>query len=362
MIDGFVDETSGLVRLEMLTATVKLFFSRGPEMQKMLGRLLQKAIQETTNPDVRDRALLYYRLLQSSPDEARRVVCASKSVVEEFHEEVDADAKERLVEEFNTLGTVLKMPASKFVLSKVPSRFLGAVRMMPAPLPDGYAPSFDAHDQSPTDQQLYADDPLLGGLPAPVQQSSPAVDLNADLLGDSFSAPSTVPAPAVVTAASPMDDLLGMGDLLGGADPLGSPPPAPAVTEAPFALAIGAKMDGSTFEARWSQIPQVVPQQRQMRPMVSAPLTTTAVEEILKNAGIYVVASGTVPPNALKFFFYAQQLSGPAGLGGEVWFLCELMVVQGGNTQCTLKAQNAQPQSVEAFYRTLWQALAAYVL
>merc|ERR1712232_1347053 len=110
------------------------------------------------------------------------------------------------------------------------------------------------------------DDPLLGGPPAPVQQSSPAMDLNADLLGDSFSSPSAAPPPAApapaATAASQMDDLLGMGDLLGGADPLGSPTPAPAATQAPFALAIGARMDGPTFEARWSQLPQAAPQQR----------------------------------------------------------------------------------------------------
>merc|ERR1719221_1931176 len=102
MIDGFVEEGSGAVRLEMLTATVKLFFCRPPEMQVMLGRLLEKAIQEVSHPDVRDRALLYYRLLEFSPEEARRVVCAPKEVVEEFQEEIDHDMKERTYEEFNT--------------------------------------------------------------------------------------------------------------------------------------------------------------------------------------------------------------------------------------------------------------------
>jgi len=49
--------------MELLTAAMKLFFKRPPELQKMLGRLLQKATQETSHTDVRDRALLYYRLL-----------------------------------------------------------------------------------------------------------------------------------------------------------------------------------------------------------------------------------------------------------------------------------------------------------
>mmetsp|Transcript_21961 Transcript_21961/g.55959 ORF Transcript_21961/g.55959 Transcript_21961/m.55959 type:complete len:561 (+) Transcript_21961:233-1915(+) len=80
MINGFLEETSGNVRLEMLTAAVKLFFSRPPEMQKMLGRLLEKAVTEASHPDVKDRALLYYRLLEHSPEEARRVICAPKEV------------------------------------------------------------------------------------------------------------------------------------------------------------------------------------------------------------------------------------------------------------------------------------------
>jgi hypothetical protein len=361
LFDGFLDESSGAVKLEMLTASMKLFFTRAPEMQKMLGRLLKTAIQESTDPDVRDRALLYYRLLEVSPDEARRVVCTSKAVVEKFREEDDADAKERLIEEFNTLGTVLKLPASKFVLSKVPSRFLGAMRMLPAPLPDGYTHT-PQDDQPQSAHVMPADDSLLGG-PLPTQPSGPAVDMSADLLGESFSSPApatTAPTAPAVTASSAVDDLLGMGDLLGG-DILGSSAPAaPAATAAPFALVPGAKMEGPVFEARWSQFQHIVPQQRQVRQMPAAPWSTSAIEEVLKNARIYVVASGVVPPNSMKFFLFGQLQ--PAALGSEVWFLCELSMTPGASAQCTLKAQNASDGGlVDAFYATLWQALAAYI-
>merc|ERR1719473_2513505 len=131
MIDEFLEEPSGAVRLEMLTATVKLFFCRPPETQKMLGRLLEKAIQESSHPDVRDRALLYYRLLEHSPEEARRVICAPKEVVEEFQEEMDADVKEKVFDEFNTLSVVYKQPSSKFVLNKVSANMFA--KMEPPP-------------------------------------------------------------------------------------------------------------------------------------------------------------------------------------------------------------------------------------
>ncbi|CAJ1333734.1 unnamed protein product [Effrenium voratum] len=137
MIDSFMEEV-GAVQLEMLTATVKLFFCRPPEVQKMLGRLLQKAIQECTHPDVRDRALLYYRLLQVSPEEARRVICAPKEVVEEFQEEMDADLRDRVFEEFNSLSTVYKQPASKFI--QVSGSPFVAMKMPPPPLPEGMEP------------------------------------------------------------------------------------------------------------------------------------------------------------------------------------------------------------------------------
>mmetsp|Transcript_35627 Transcript_35627/g.81662 ORF Transcript_35627/g.81662 Transcript_35627/m.81662 type:complete len:619 (-) Transcript_35627:65-1921(-) len=132
LIDGFMEELSGAVRLEMLTAAVKLFFARPPEMQYMLGRLLNTAICETTHPDVRDRALLYYRLLEHSTEEAQRVICAAKEVVDEFQEEVDAESKEKISDEFNTLSTVYRQPAAKFVLLKMPCA-MGVVKMQPPP-------------------------------------------------------------------------------------------------------------------------------------------------------------------------------------------------------------------------------------
>ena len=47
-----------IVRLELLSATLKLFFQRPPEMQAMLGRLLQYFLDsEDLDPDLNDRKL-----------------------------------------------------------------------------------------------------------------------------------------------------------------------------------------------------------------------------------------------------------------------------------------------------------------
>lgn len=353
MIDSFLEESSGSVRLEMLTATVKLFFCRPPEMQNMLGKLLQKAISESNHPDVRDRALLYYRLLEHSPEDARKVICAPKDCVEEFHEETELDWRERVFDDFNTLSTVYKQAPQKFVLNKATIVQTGG-RMAPAKEPaNGF--SSDVGDLSD----------------APVSSPAAAPDFidtaGDDLLGGSMSA-APPPPPA---APAPQTDLLGFGDdLLGvgpssGGDvgfdfnPLDRSQAAPP--EPQFTLAQGISMDGGQFEARWSKLPAQPPLQRPMRPLSS--LTTAMVESTLRNCGIYVVASGQLPGSAaLKFYFFARQATGPAPvMGGDAWFLFELIMVPGGAAVVNLKAENAQPVSLERFTALLWDALSAFV-
>jgi len=343
MIDGFLEETSGAVRLEMLTATVKLFFCRPPEMQNMLGKLLQKAICETTHPDVRDRAMLYYRLLEHSPEEARRVICAPKEVVEEFQEEMDADVRERIFEEFNTLSIVYKQPSSKFVLNKALT-YGGKCEPPPS--------SLTQEAQEPAD--MLSD-------PAPAFAAAPPSESN-DLLEAFGSAPvaQTQPPPA----PAPAMDLLGMGDLLGGFDDV---PSAGYQVQAPaalpqFSLATGVSLTGQQFESLWAGRQTANQQQRQMR---NASVTTAMVEESLRQRNICVVASGP-QEGGLKFFFFAKQASGPAaaGMGGDIWFLLELNVgtVPGGVAQAIIKADNAQAESVDRFAASLWEALGPFVM
>ncbi|CAE8620563.1 unnamed protein product, partial [Polarella glacialis] len=253
MIDGFMEEQNGSVRLEMLTAAVKLFFSRPPEMQKMLGKLLQQAIQESAHPDVRDRAILYYRLLEHSAEEARRVICAPKEVVEEFQEEMDADFRDRVFDEFNTLSTIYKQPAAKFLQGT--SGNTGVSKMPPAPLPEDYrAPVPEANGTNGTQGHMesgFVD--MLPGFdsgPAASPAAVSATTTDYDLLGESLDFSPVASAPrqqAAVPASSSMGDLLGMDDLLGGASPSASAPSQ--VHEAdPFALALDATLDGNTFQ------------------------------------------------------------------------------------------------------------------
>jgi len=57
------------VQLQLLTATVKLFLKRPTEnVQRLIQLVLSCATNETDNPDLRDRAYVYWRLLSTDPE------------------------------------------------------------------------------------------------------------------------------------------------------------------------------------------------------------------------------------------------------------------------------------------------------
>ncbi|XP_055510424.1 AP-4 complex subunit beta-1 [Leucoraja erinacea] len=108
VLEEFVDnvkmETSATVKLELLTAMVRLFVTRPAECQDTLGRLLHYAIEEELDMVVRDRGLLYYRLLQQGVEQVKQIVCGPRSdpslgvISGQANEAVNAWAKD-----FNTL-------------------------------------------------------------------------------------------------------------------------------------------------------------------------------------------------------------------------------------------------------------------
>lgn len=57
------------MQLQLLTATVKLFLKKTTDTaQKMISLVLSAATSEVDNPDLRDRAFVYWRLLSTDPE------------------------------------------------------------------------------------------------------------------------------------------------------------------------------------------------------------------------------------------------------------------------------------------------------
>ncbi|KAI5292223.1 beta-adaptin, partial [Ascosphaera acerosa] len=78
-VDGFNEEFTQ-TQLQILTAAVKLFLKRPDKAQGLMQKVLQAATAENDNPDIRDRAYVYWRLLSNTadPNAARNVVLAEK--------------------------------------------------------------------------------------------------------------------------------------------------------------------------------------------------------------------------------------------------------------------------------------------
>ena len=67
-LETFPDETS-VVQLQLLTSSVKLFLKKPTELaQQMISKVLSAATSEADNPDLRDRAFVYWRLLSTDPE------------------------------------------------------------------------------------------------------------------------------------------------------------------------------------------------------------------------------------------------------------------------------------------------------
>ena len=59
---GFVDE-SRKVQLSILTACVKMYLKLGDPAEELVMKVLEQATEEGDNPDLRNRAYIYWRML-----------------------------------------------------------------------------------------------------------------------------------------------------------------------------------------------------------------------------------------------------------------------------------------------------------
>jgi AP-1 complex subunit beta-1 len=74
IIDSFADaflEEPDKVKLQILTAAVKLFLKKPEEGEDVIQKVLKLATEESDNPDLRDRAYIYWRMLSTSPQNTK---------------------------------------------------------------------------------------------------------------------------------------------------------------------------------------------------------------------------------------------------------------------------------------------------
>ncbi|KAI5363813.1 putative clathrin/coatomer adaptor, adaptin-like, armadillo-like helical, AP complex subunit beta [Septoria linicola] len=122
ILEGFVDEFNEeftQTQLQILTAVVKLFLKKPDQAQGLVQKVLQAATAENDNPDVRDRAYVYWRLLSSDPQIAKNIVLAQRPQIASTIPQLSAPLLEQLLPNLSTLSSVYHKP---------PKAFLGAGR------------------------------------------------------------------------------------------------------------------------------------------------------------------------------------------------------------------------------------------
>lgn len=266
LIDGVEDEPSHAVRMELLTAAMKLFFKRPPEMQAMLGSLLKICIDDVSKVDVRDRALLYYRLLQLDVHEAARVVNCPKQIVSTFVEVQDQDLKDKIFAEFNTLSVIYGTPEERFTKYK----------------PDDEEDEEDEGEESPEQEHAPQDVHQRTTTAPPTQTPTQSQQTR-------MAQPKPSPEP---TPPSSEFDLLGMND---------SPNMDSVSSEPSLAFIPKPSLDAPTFQNKWGSLPVSSEEQLQIADLSKAAF----IEGNAQKAHIHAMAVGTVK-KVMKLYLYAQ--------------------------------------------------------
>ena len=113
IIKHFVDNFSNSdivskIKLQILNATVKNFVNKPDEGEEIVKLCLQKGAEESENPDVRDRAYIYWRLLETDPDIAKDMVVSEKPPFE-FNDDnnlIDSDIVDDIIDNMTNVSAV----------------------------------------------------------------------------------------------------------------------------------------------------------------------------------------------------------------------------------------------------------------
>ena len=103
IITHFVNDFSNVeinskVKLQILNACVKNFLMKPDEGEEIVKVCLQKGAEESENPDVRDRAYIYWRLLEIDPDIAKEMICGEKPAFKFIeHDELDVETIDDMI-------------------------------------------------------------------------------------------------------------------------------------------------------------------------------------------------------------------------------------------------------------------------
>jgi len=223
-VEGFMEEFAQ-TQLQILTAVVKLFLKKPSNTQGLVQKVLQSATAENDNPDIRDRAYVYWRLLSGDLDVARNIVLTQKPTISTTMTSLPPTLLEQLLSELSTLASVYHKPPESFVgkgrfgADEIQRAAIQEQRQNAAENPiaasvaraNGQAANGTSGGQQQNNVENLLDIDFDGAAPASQEQNSAS------------NTPSRTASPAVGTPSGGMADMMSMFD---------APPPQSSGTPA----------------------------------------------------------------------------------------------------------------------------------
>ncbi len=77
--------------------------------------MLKIATTECDNPDLRDRAYIYWRLLHTDPELTRKIVFAERPTISDQSYVIETQLLDKLIENIGTLSSIYMKPPEQFV-------------------------------------------------------------------------------------------------------------------------------------------------------------------------------------------------------------------------------------------------------
>ncbi|CRH00385.1 AP-1 complex subunit beta, putative [Plasmodium relictum] len=116
-LENFNDEPYN-VQLQILTASVKLFLKCSKNTKDIIIKVLKLSTEESDNPDLRDRAYIYWRLLSKNIEVAKKVVLAEKPPIQDENKITDTKVLNKLIKNISMLSSVYHKLPETFISKK----------------------------------------------------------------------------------------------------------------------------------------------------------------------------------------------------------------------------------------------------
>ncbi|KAG4304369.1 hypothetical protein PORY_002079 [Pneumocystis oryctolagi] len=103
------------VQLELLTASMKFFIQHFPKGQSLVLSIIEKIIEDTSNPDLRDRAYMYQRLLSKNNSIVKEIIIGNKPSITLSSKDFDQKTLDELCLNLGSLSNIYHKTPSQLI-------------------------------------------------------------------------------------------------------------------------------------------------------------------------------------------------------------------------------------------------------